>query len=91
MEQIFKALRSKNSVGWVMEGDIAACFDEISHTWTLDNVPMDKGVLLQWLKAGTIEDQAFHHTEKGTPQGGIASPVLACYVWTGWKPVSLRM
>jgi len=38
---------------------------------------MDTSILKQWLKAGFIEKDAFHKTEEGTPQGGIASPVLA--------------
>ena len=38
---------------------------------------MNKGVLRKWLKAGYMEKHAFHPTEEGTPQGGIASPVLA--------------
>jgi len=75
--QIFNALRLKCSAQWVLEGDIKACFDEISHQWLMDNVPMDKGMLHKWLTAGYIEKQVFHHTEKGTPQGGIISPLLA--------------
>jgi RNA-directed DNA polymerase len=29
-----------------------------------------------WLKAGILEDGSFHETIKGTPQGGVASPLL---------------
>jgi RNA-directed DNA polymerase len=76
-EQIFNALRLKSSAQWVLEGNIKACFDEISHDGLLTHVPMDKRVLKKWLKAGYREKNAFHHTEKGTPQGGIASPLLA--------------
>jgi RNA-directed DNA polymerase len=35
---------------------------------------MDKRVLKKWLKAGYMEREAFHMTQRGTPQGGIASP-----------------
>jgi RNA-directed DNA polymerase len=38
---------------------------------------MDKVVLRKWLKAGFIDQGALFLTEAGTPQGGIASPVLA--------------
>ena len=76
-EQIFNALRLKSSAQWVLEGDIKACFDEISHDWLLKHIPMDKRVLLKWLKTGYLEKHVFHYTEKGTPQGGIASPILA--------------
>lgn len=76
-EQIYNALRLKNSAQWVLEGDIKACFDEISHDWLLANVPMDKRILRKWLNAGFMEKQVFHTTEQGTPQGGIISPILA--------------
>ena len=62
---------------WVLEGDIKGCFDNISHQWLLDNIPMDKGILSKWLKAGYMEAGSFHETGAGTPQGGIISPVLA--------------
>jgi RNA-directed DNA polymerase len=61
----------------VYEGDIRGCFDAISHEWLLENIPMEKRILKQWLKAGYIDRNVFYHTETGTPQGGIASPVLA--------------
>ena len=49
------------------------------------NVPMDKRMLQKWLNAGYIESQVFHHTEEGTPQGGIASPLLANLCLDGLK------
>ena len=70
-------LSKKASPKWVLEGDIKSCFDKISHQWLENNVPMDKFILKQWLKAGYMEKDAFHQTEEGTPQGGIASPTLA--------------
>jgi RNA-directed DNA polymerase len=78
MEQVFKVLgRRTVSPEWILEGDIRACFDQISHDWLLENTPMEKAMLRKWLKAGYMEKQAFHPTEAGTPQGGIISPVLA--------------
>ena len=62
---------------WILEGDIAACFDKISHSWLEAHIPMDKMILKKWLKAGYMEKDAFHTTDAGTPQGGIVSPVLA--------------
>ncbi|MCP4699656.1 MAG: group II intron reverse transcriptase/maturase, partial [Gammaproteobacteria bacterium] len=72
--QIFNALCRKTSAKWVLEGDIKACFDEISHGWLIKNIPMHKRTLAKWLKAGYMEREIFHHTDKGTPQGGIISP-----------------
>jgi RNA-directed DNA polymerase len=33
---------------WVLEGDIRACFDNISHDWLVAHVPMDKAILRKW-------------------------------------------
>jgi RNA-directed DNA polymerase len=67
----------KGSAKWVLEGDIKACFDRISHDWLLATIPMEKAILRKWLKAGFMERHVFNSTEEGTPQGGIISPVLA--------------
>ncbi len=77
IEQAFAALSRKNSAEWILEGDIKACFDKISHQWLLAHIPMEKSILSTWLKAGFIDKNVFHPTEEGTPQGGICSPVLA--------------
>ena len=73
----------KNSAQWVLEGDIRGCFDHISHEWMLRHIPLDKGVLGQWLKAGYLENRSLFPTEAGTPQGGIISPTLANMVLDG--------
>jgi RNA-directed DNA polymerase len=76
-QQCFLSLCRKTSPQWIFEGDIKACFDEISHRWLMENVLMDKTVLQQWLTAGYMESGVFYDTESGTPQGGIISPVLS--------------
>ncbi|MDQ6687274.1 MAG: group II intron reverse transcriptase/maturase [Actinomycetota bacterium] len=69
---------------WVLEADIAACFDEISHSALLERMRgrvSDKrvlGLVKAFLKAGILsEDGVQRDTDTGTPQGGIASPLLA--------------
>ena len=76
-EQIFSCMCRKDSPKWVLEGDIKGCFDNISHQWLIDNIPMDKSILKQFLKAGYIFDRHLFPTEAGTPQGGIISPILS--------------
>ena len=53
------------------------CFEGIDHNWELAHIPMDKGVLRKWLKAGYVERHVLYPTDAGTPQGGIISPALA--------------
>lgn len=77
MQQCYILLAKKSSAQWILEGDIRSCFDRISHDWLLAHVPMDKAILQKWLKAGFMHRQILYPTEEGTPQGGIASPVLA--------------
>jgi RNA-directed DNA polymerase len=75
--QCFTVLSRKDRARWILEGDIKSCFDNISHEWLLENIPMEKNILRRWLKAGYMEQHILHPTEEGTPQGGIISPVLA--------------
>ena len=70
-------LKNPDSPEWILEGDIKGCFDHISHDWLMENIPMDKSVLGQWLKAGFIEGGKLFPTEEGTPQGGVISATLA--------------
>lgn len=76
-EYIFTALSRKVSAEWVLEGDIKGCFDHISHEWLIENIPMDKSVLKQFLKAGFVFENELFPTDDGTPQGGVISPILA--------------
>lgn len=86
-EHLFNLLSRRISPQWVLEGDIKGCFDHISHKWLLDNVPMDKSVLKQFLKAGFIYSEKLFPTEEGTPQGGIISPILANMTLDGMEAI----
>ena len=83
IEQCFNVLRLKTSAEWILEGDIKSCFDKISHSWMLENIPTDRVILQKWLKAGYVENQTLFATESGTPQGGIVSPTLATMALDG--------
>lgn len=76
-EQIFRCLSRSTSARWILEGDIKGCFDHINHQWLLNNIPMDKSILAQFLKAGFVYKRHLNPTKAGTPQGGIISPNLA--------------
>lgn len=76
-EAIFNAIRYQPK--FVLDADIAGCFDNISHTALLQKLhsyPAIQRTIKAWLKAGIMEDGGFHETIKGTPQGGVVSPLL---------------
>ena len=75
--QVKNLLDKKGSAKWVLEGDIKGCFDNISHDWLLENVPMDRSILRSWLTAGVMFRGRYLAVHAGTPQGGIISPTLA--------------
>ena len=73
----FRCLWQDTSSPWILEGDIKGCFDNISHSWLKNNIPIDRSILSQFLKSGFIFDDTFYHTDKGAPQGSPISPLLA--------------
>ena len=92
--QCFTVLAQRTSHRWVLEVDIKGFFDNISHDWLMTHIPMDKGILQKWLKAGFIDHGRLFPTLAGTPQGGISTPrtqsitsnSTARSAWTGKKP-----
>jgi RNA-directed DNA polymerase len=75
---------ASRSYEWIVEGDITACFDEISHPALIKRVRArvgDKRVLAlvkAFLKAGILgEDRLLRENHAGTPQGSILSPLLS--------------
>ena len=75
---------ASRSYEWIVEGDIKACFDEISHVALMERLRQrvgDKRVLAlvkAFLKAGILtEDGTLTDTTAGSPQGSILSPLLS--------------
>ena len=70
-------------VNWILDSDIRSFFDEIDHGWMLkflEHRIADRRVLSlirKWLKAGVVENGRRIAAERGTPQGSVASPLLA--------------
>src|ERR1700758_3391060 len=85
--QCFTTLSHAPNTQWILEGDIKACFDQISHDWLLAHVPMDRTILQKWLKSGYMDKHVLHETTEGTPQGGIISPALANFALDGLERV----
>ena len=65
---------------YVLDADLAKCFDRINHEALLQKLKIKGKVRQQikaWLKSGVIDQGAFTATSEGTPQGGVISPLLA--------------
>lgn len=65
---------------WVLDADIATCFDRINHNALLKKVGANPTVTRQlraWLKGGVIDNGKLFPTDEGTPQGGtVTSPTM---------------
>jgi RNA-directed DNA polymerase len=90
LDQCHTILRGPSGPNWILEGDIKACFDKISHHWLIENIPMDTEILRKWLKAGFLEKHVLFATTEGTPQGGIVSPALANWALDGLQSLLER-
>ena len=78
IERIYTVINSKAK--YVLDADIAKCFDKINHDHLLSKVDCSyniKRIIKQWLKCGVLDKGVFEETESGTPQGGVISPLLA--------------
>lgn len=69
--------------GWLYEVDIRSFFDRVPHARLRELVSerVRDGIVLRmigkWLNAGVMEDGAVQRSDRGTPQGGVISPILA--------------
>lgn len=78
IEAIFGSIKTKPK--YVLDADIAKCFDRINHGKLLEKLntfPTLRRQIRAWLKAGVMDGKELFPTEEGTPQGGVISPLLA--------------
>ena len=61
---------------WVFRGDVKSCYETISHKWLMQNIPMDKKVLSEFLRAGAIMNGTLFPLEQGISLGGSLSPII---------------
>jgi len=70
-------------VSWILDADIRSFFDSVSQQWLIRFLEHRIGdqriirLVRKWLKAGVLEDGEWSLSEEGTPQGAVASPLLA--------------
>lgn len=73
----------RRPVNWVVDMDIEKFFDTVDHKWMMKFLEAriaDPNILRmigRFLRAGVMEDGKYYQVDRGTPQGGILSPLLA--------------
>ncbi|EAW37046.1 group II intron reverse transcriptase/maturase [Lyngbya sp. PCC 8106] len=75
---IYLSIHNKSK--YVLDADIAKCFDKIDHEALLNKLntfPTIRRQVRAWLKAGVMDNRQYFDTSEGTPQGGVISPLLA--------------
>ncbi len=73
----------QEKVNWIIDADIKGFFDNVDHNWLIKCLeqrisdPRLLTLINRFLKAGVMTEGKREATVKGTPQGGIVSPILA--------------
>ena len=72
----------RHKVEWIVDADIKGFFENVDHKWLvkfLEETIQDKvfiRYIVRFLKSGVMENMTKYETDKGTPQGGLISPIL---------------
>ncbi|MEH2175598.1 group II intron reverse transcriptase/maturase [Nostoc sp.] len=88
IEGIKVAIKQKSK--YVLDADIAKCFDKIDHKKLLNKIntfPKLRRQIKAWLKSGVYDSGAWFPTDEGTPQGGVISPLLANIALHGMEKI----
>lgn len=98
-EEIIEMVQYRKT-NYVVEADIRGFFDNVDHEWLMKMLSHDIAdrrfleIIEKFLKAGIMEDGKFLDSERGTPQGNGASPILANiylhYVLDNWFDVIVK-
>jgi len=70
-------------IGWIIDADISGFFNNLGHGEMREIIKLrvnDGGIIRyigKWLNAGVVDGKTLSYPKKGTPQGGVVSPVLS--------------
>lgn len=73
----------KNNINYVVDADIKGFFNNVNHEWLVKFLeltiqdPKFIQYIVRFLKSGIMENMQHYESDKGTPQGGLISPILA--------------
>ena len=80
--KLFQQCMAMN-IGWIVDADVSGFFDNLDHNKLREIIKRrvkDGGILRfigKWLNAGVVEGETLSYPEKGTPQGGVISPMIS--------------
>jgi group II intron reverse transcriptase/maturase len=81
--KVLNVILIKRPINYIVDVDIKGFFDHVNHEWMVKFIehrikdPNIIRLIKRFLKAGIMEEGIKYETTEGTPQGGLASPVLA--------------
>ena len=73
----------KLNIRWILDADVSGFFDNLDHGYLREFIKQrvnDGGIIRligKWLNAGVLDGDTLTHPDKGTPRGGVISPLLA--------------
>lgn len=73
---IMDLLKEPNAPEWFLICDVKSCYDSISHKWLLENIPMNKHVLKEFIAAGIVFNNEIFPVDTGISLGCNISPLL---------------
>ncbi len=82
LHEMREACRQQN-INWIIDADVSRFFDELGHGQLREFIKRrvnDGGIMRligKWLNAGVMEEGKLTYAEKGSPQGGVISPLAA--------------
>ena len=81
--KILNVYIEKRPTNYIVDVDIKGFFDNVDHDWMMKFLkhriqdPNLLRIIARFLKGGYMEEGKYYDVEKGTPQGGVISPILA--------------
>ena len=91
IERCYIHLSRNDSATAILEGDIKGCFDNISHDWIIDNIPIDKKLIPSGSKPDLLTKTNFF-LQRQEPLKVVLSPLLLqIWYWMDWKKPYIKV
>lgn len=91
----------KKNINYVVDADIKGFFNNVNHEWLIKFLeltiqdPKFIQYIVRFLKSGIMENMQHYESDRGTPQGGLISPILANvylhYVLDLWFEIYIKI